>query len=70
VLQHCCDVLRNVMLARAFPERFGALVVMIQGAVCDFFQISLFQIHLDMAVHAWSCRLRVSPLLSKPITRG
>jgi hypothetical protein len=50
VLKHCRCVLCNIMLARAFPERFGALVVMVQGAVCDVFQISLIQILLDSSL--------------------
>ncbi len=37
ILQHCCNVLRDIVLARALPERFGPLIVMFQSSVCDFF---------------------------------
>jgi hypothetical protein len=58
VLQHRCDVLANVVIASAFPELFGVLVVIVQRVVRNFSVI----VDDEEAV-----RERVSAL---PATRG
>ena len=39
VLQQRRDILADVVIARAFPEFFGALIVMLQREVGDLFQV-------------------------------
>ena len=45
-LQQRLDVLADVVVARAFPEIFGTLVVMFQHQVGDFFQVLQIQSHV------------------------
>jgi len=45
-LQQRLDVLVDVVIARAFPEIFGMLVVMFQREVGDFFQVLRIQFHV------------------------
>jgi hypothetical protein len=47
VLQHRCDVLANVVMASAFPEIFGILVVTVQRQVGDFFELLRIQFHVQ-----------------------
>ena len=44
-LQERSDVLADVMRARALPELLGALVVMIQREIGDFFQVLRSELH-------------------------
>ena len=46
VFQHRCDVLADVVIARAFPEIFGTLVVMFQREISDFLQVLRVQFHV------------------------
>ena len=46
VLQQRLDVLADVVIARAFLEIFGTLVVMFQRKVGDFFQVLRIQFHV------------------------
>jgi hypothetical protein len=36
-LQQRCDVLTNVVIARAFPKVFSTLIIMFQCETCDLF---------------------------------
>jgi len=47
VLQHRCDVLANVVMASAFPEIFGILVVTVHRQVGDFFELLRIQFHVQ-----------------------
>jgi hypothetical protein len=46
VFQHRRDVLADVVIARAFPELFGTMVVMFQREISDFLQVLLVQFQL------------------------
>jgi hypothetical protein len=62
--QQRCDVLADVVIARAFPEILRTLVVVSQREVGDFFQILLIQLH---GLHARSeirRRVQLPPQLS------
>jgi len=50
VLQQRRDVLADVVIARAFPEISGTLVVMFQREVGDFFQVLRVQFYVLSAV--------------------
>ena len=39
VLQQRCDVLADVVIARAFPELLGTLIIVFQREAGDFFQV-------------------------------
>jgi hypothetical protein len=45
VLQHCRDVLADVVIARALPELFRMAVVMFQREVGNSFQVLRVQFH-------------------------
>jgi hypothetical protein len=47
LLQHRCDVLANIVIASAFPEIFGILVVTVQRQVGDFFEVLRIQFHVQ-----------------------
>ena len=47
VLQQRSDVLADVVIARAFPEIFGTLVVMFQCQISDFLQV--LRVHVRSA---------------------
>jgi hypothetical protein len=49
VLQHRCDVLADVVIASAFPEIFGILVVTLQCEVGDSCEVLRIQFHVRWA---------------------
>src|SRR5437588_975317 len=51
-LQQGSNVLADVVIARAFPEIFGVLVVVSQREVSDLFQVSRLQSHIQSISHA------------------
>src|SRR5205814_10520314 len=46
VLQQRPDVLADVVIARALPEFFGTLIVMLEREVGDLFQVLRIQVHV------------------------
>jgi hypothetical protein len=46
MLQQRLNVLADAVIARAFPEIFGTLVIMFQREVSDFFQVLRIQFHV------------------------
>src|SRR6516165_11222893 len=51
-LQQRSDVLVDVVIARAFPEIFGVLVVVTQREISDLCQVFRFQFHVRSGSHA------------------
>jgi hypothetical protein len=47
--QQGIDVLPNIMIARAFPKRFGMLIIVTQCVMSNFLQISWIEFHFDLA---------------------
>src|SRR6516162_7704167 len=51
VLQHRCDVLADVVIASAFPEIFGVLVVVTQREISDLCQVFRIQCNVRSGSH-------------------
>src|SRR5262249_48349032 len=67
ILQDRCDVLANVVIASAFPEILGVLVVVTQREISDLCQVLRIQFHVRSGSHTRpACtRLRESRGTSK-----
>src|SRR5450631_647411 len=46
MLQQCLNVLADVVIARAFPEFFGTLIVVLKRTMGEFFQVLRMQFHI------------------------
>ncbi len=69
VFQQCRDILADIVTARAPPEIFGVLVVMLQRDAGDFFQVLLRQLQRRIPEPAeYEVRVpQVLPLIETPL---
>ena len=63
ILQQRHDILADVVIARAFPEFFGTLIVVLQREAGDFLQVLRMQFHIHPTRATLCLALAAGPYL-------